>query len=126
MIRVWCGGSSVRWALDAVLKLEDSGVSVCYAAVQTLGKLEPATFVTHTAAIVAKLEHSDEFVRHAAVLTLKKLAPTELAAHAAAIVAKLEGSEGDVRHVAVATLGKLDSARLLSLLHSEALKRSEG
>ena len=100
------------YAAAVVAKLEDSDVDVREAAVETLGKLEPAALAQHAATIVAKLEHSNEDVRMAAVDTLGELEPAALAQHAAAVVAKLEDSKWGVRRAAAATLGKLEPAAL--------------
>ena len=68
-------------------------VHVRWAALETLGKLEPAALAQHAAAVVAKLEDCRLGVRRAALETLGKLEPAALAQHAAAIVAKLEDSD---------------------------------
>ena len=93
-------------------KLEDANEVVRYAAVQTLGKLDPAVLATHAGVVVGKLEDAVGRVRSAAVETLGKLDPAVLATHAGAVVGKLEHAVGAVRRAAVETLGKLDPAVL--------------
>ena len=75
---------------DTAAKLEccnDSGVRKT--AVETLGRLEPASLAQHGAALVARLGDSDWRVRQAAVQTLGKLDSASLAQHGAALVASL-------------------------------------
>ena len=100
-----CCSATIAVPPPIVAKLEDPDESVRIAALETLGKLEPAALAPHTDAIVAKLVDSDKGVRCAALGALRKLGAAVLAPHAAAIVAKLEDSEEQVYHAAWRTLG---------------------
>jgi len=78
------------------------------AAVETLGKLEPAALAQHGAALVARLEHSEWGVRQAAVETLGKLEPAALAQHEQALAkAAKEDKDSDVRRAADKVLAEL-------------------
>jgi len=104
------------WAV--VPLLEDSDVYVRRAAMQTLGKLEPAALAQHQQAIAkAAEENSDAQVQIAARVVMHKLEPA--AGHMDAVAAKLEDPDEDVRYAAVQTLGKLESAALAQ--HGAAL-----
>ena len=105
----------------AVVALLESEVA---AAVETLGKLEPAALAQHAAALVAKLDHPDRGVREAALQALGKLEPAALAQHAAAVVAKLEDPDESLRQAAVKTLGKLEPAALAG--HADHRRQARG
>ena len=55
-------------------------------ALDTLGKLEPATLAQYADAIVARLSDSSEDVRYEALDTLGKLEPMRFAQHAGAVI----------------------------------------
>ena len=73
---------------DVVAMLVDEYYDGCtrVLALETLGKLEPATLAQHTHAVVARLYDRPAHVRRAALLTLGKLGPANLAPHAALLV----------------------------------------
>ena len=55
-------------------------------ALETLGKLTPATLARHADAVVARLEDDNHHARYAALRTLGKLGPAVLLQHADAVV----------------------------------------
>jgi len=115
-----CGVDLPGHALAVVPLLEDSEWMVRRAAVQTLGKLEPAALAQHGAALAARLGDSGVFVQIEARFVMHKLEPA--AGHMDAVAAKLEDSNEYVRRAAVETLGKLDLADLAQ--HQQALAKA--
>ena len=72
---------------DAVVaRLEDSFWGTRELALETLGKLEPATLAQHASAVVARLEDSNCVVRLKALQTLGSMEPAARAQHAYAVV----------------------------------------
>ena len=90
-------------------QLEDSNRNVRKLALETLGKLEPATLAQYAGAVVARLEDSHWNVRTTALetLPLAKLELATLAQHANAVVACSEDSSLGARIAALRTLRKL-------------------
>ena len=95
-----------------VAKLEDSASDVRTAAMQTLGKMEPATIAQHADAVVAMLEDSTRFVRYQAVETFGRLEPATRAQYADAVIKKLHCNDKHVREAALEALAKLEAATL--------------
>ena len=104
--------------MDDLAASED--VDTVVKALDTLGKLHPASLAQYGDAVVARLDDSHEDVRDSArdaLQTMGKLAPATLAQYAGTVVARyrvarLGDSEWDVRRFALETLGKLEPARL--------------
>ena len=102
--------------------LMDDDRNVRWAAVETLGKLDPVVLAqAHAAEIVEMLsDDNEEGVREVAVVTLGKLDPARV--DFAVIVAKLADDNEGVRKVVVETLHKLDPAVLAHHATSIAAK----
>ena len=77
------------------------------AALETLGRLDPATLALHADAVVAVLEDEVRVVREAALKTLGKLRLATLAPHFNAVVAMRCDTHADVREKARRLSGRL-------------------
>ena len=91
------------------LRLGDADWAVRHGAVwSTLRKLDNASLLQHTDALVQKLTDSHRRVRLAAVLVLRKLGPAVLADHIGAVVHMLGDGDPQVSYYAHDTLRRLE------------------
>lgn len=93
------------------LRLGDADWVVRHSALwYTLRKLDNASLLQHTDALVQKLTDSHRRVRLAAVLVLRKLGPVVLDNNAGAVVRMLGDDDVQVRYFAYDTLRRLEPA----------------
>ena len=97
-------------------------------ALETLGKLDPATLSQHAGAVAAMLGDSDATIRAQALETLGKLDPATLSQHAAAVVGMLDDSDEGVRLKALGPLSALprDITRGIDMDSAEFRQGVEG
>lgn len=123
-----CGFEPKAYApkvVDALVKIDDVNGEIRKAAIEVLGRLEPAVIVMHAPTLAAKLEDEDGGVRGATVETLEKLEPAALAMFASSLTAKLNDAIPFVREAANKALSKLEMAGVARLSEEPVTTRRE-